>query len=63
VAILTQNVNVRISQIVESYRPDMIVMDASNSQARINRWEQECVEAGVKYHRVDRDGAFVLSDR
>jgi len=63
VAILTQNVNVRISQIMNSYRPDMIVMDASSSQARINRWEQECVEAGVKYHRVDRDGAFVLNGR
>jgi len=60
VAILTQNVNVRIPQIMESYRPDMIVMDASSSQARIDRWEKECAEAGVKYHRVDRDGAFVL---
>jgi len=60
VAILTQNVNIRISQIIDSYRPEMIVIDASNSQARIARWEQECVEAGVKYHRVDRDGAFVL---
>ena len=60
--ILTQNINVRIPQIIESYSPDMIVIDASNSQARINRWEKECEEAGVKYHRVDRDGAFILND-
>ena len=63
VAILTQNVNVSIPQIIESYRPGMIVMDASSSQARIDRWEKECEEAGVKCHRVDRDGAFVLSGR
>jgi len=63
IAILTQNVNIRIPQIIESYRPGMIVIDASNSQARIDRWEKECEEAGVKCHRVDRDGAFVLCDR
>lgn len=61
VAILTRNVNVRIPQIIESYRPGIIVMDASNSQARIDLWEKECFEAGVKCHRVDRDGAFVLN--
>ena len=60
VAILTQNVNTRISQIIKSYQPDMIVMDASSSMARLDRWETECTEAGVKFHRVDRDGAFVL---
>jgi len=60
VAILAQNVNVRIPQILETYRPDMIVIDASSSQARIDRWEKECAEADVKCHRVDRDGAFVL---
>jgi len=62
IAILTQNVNVRIPQIMEWYSPELIVVDASNSQARIDRWEEECVEAGVRYHRVDRDGAFVLKN-
>jgi competence protein ComEC len=60
VAILTQNVNARIPQIVQSYQPDIIVMDASSSKARLDRWETECAEAGVKYHRTDRDGAFVM---
>ena len=60
VAILTQNVNTSIAQIVESYRPDIVVIDASNTRARIVRWEKECLEAGVKYHRTDRDGAFVI---
>jgi len=63
VAILTQNVNVRIPQIIQSYQPDMIIMDASSSKARLDRWETECMEAGVKYHRVDRDGAFVLNNK
>ena len=62
IAILTQNVNARIPQIMEEYHPDMIVADASSSPSRIDRWEKECTEAGVKFHRVDRDGAFVLSN-
>ena len=61
VAILTQNVNARIAQIVESYRPDVVVIDASNASTRIDRWEKECAEAGVNCHRVDRDGAFILT--
>jgi len=60
IAILTQNVNIRITQIIESYNPDLIVVDASNSRARADRWEIESEEAGIKFHRVDRDGAFVL---
>ena len=62
VAILTQNANARISQIIETYNPDIFVIDASNSKSRIDRWETECAEAGVKCHRVDRDGAFVLGN-
>ena len=61
IAVLTQNVNVRIPQILEWYSPEIIVVDASNSQARIDRWEQECKDAGVEFHRVDRDGAFILN--
>ena len=60
VAILTQNINTRISQIVESYHPNLVVIDASNAQTRADRWERECVEAGVNCHRVDKRGAFVL---
>jgi hypothetical protein len=63
IAILTQNVSARIPQIIQSYHPDLIVMDASNAQARIDRWEKECVATGVKCHRMDRDGAFTIAAR
>ena len=61
VAILAQNVNASISEIIETYQPEIIVIDASSSKTRIDRWEMECLEAGIKYHRVDRDGAFLLN--
>ncbi len=60
VVVLSQNVNTRISQILKAYRPETVVIDASNTLTRIDRWEKECVEAGTKCHRTDRDGAFVL---
>ena len=41
----------------------LIVVDASSTQERIDRWEEECAEAGVRCHRVDRDGAFVLGSK
>ena len=61
IVILTQNVNVEISQIVQSYSPGIIVVDASNSTTKSDRWEKECHQTGVQCHRVDRDGAFILS--
>ena len=60
IALLTQNVNAQISQIVQTYNPEIIVIDASNTRSRIERWEKEGEAAGVKLHRVDRDGAFVI---
>ena len=60
IAILTQNVNAQISQIIATYNPELIVIDASSHRTRIERWERECREAGIKFHRVDRDGAFVF---
>ena len=61
VVILTQNVNAGISQIVESYRPGVVVIDASNARTRADRWEKECEESDVNCHRVDTDGAFILT--
>ena len=60
-AILTQNVNANIIQIIESYNPEIIIIDASNSTTRANNWENECIAADVKFHRVDKSGAFVLN--
>ncbi len=59
--ILTQNVNAKIPQIIKSLNPDVVVLDASNTLARIDRWEKDCCEAGVKCHRLDRDGAFIMA--
>ncbi len=61
IVVLLQNVTADIRQIVEIHHPDIVVIDDSNSLVRMNRWEQECTQLGVKCHRIDRDGAFVLT--
>ncbi len=60
IVVLAQNVNARIEQIVQAYHPEIIVIDASNSLNRSDRWEEDCRTAGVKCHRISRDGAFVF---
>lgn len=60
VVVLIQNVNTTLSQIMQICHPATIVVDASNTLSRINRWEKDCMGIGVTFHRTDRDGAFIL---
>ncbi|MDR2037868.1 MAG: ComEC family competence protein [Bacteroidales bacterium] len=59
IAILTRDVPVSIQKVVECYMPETIIMDASNSQKKVEQWEQECIRQGVKYHITGRNGAFI----
>ncbi len=62
-AILTKNPDIQLQQIIKACNPGIVVIDASNAPYRAGRWEKDCLEAGVKCHRVDKDGAYTLSIR
>lgn len=58
--ILSKNIYVYINDILELYEPGQIIFDSSNKLMRIERWREECEEAGIQYFSVPEQGAFLL---
>jgi len=46
---------------LENFQAEQLIIDNSNNWWRINNWEEACRNAGVKCHRTDVNGAFVLN--
>lgn len=57
--ILSDNANIRLSEIAELFEFNKIIFDSSNSDWRIARWENENEEQGFKIHNVKTHGAFI----
>jgi competence protein ComEC len=60
IAVLTGNVRTEIKDILRFCSPEIVVVDASNTQQRAKQWETECMQANIACHNVRSDGAFVF---
>jgi competence protein ComEC len=58
--ILCGNSKVEIGELLDSYKPDEIIFDSSNSLWKIKKWKKECEELDVPYYSVTDSGAFQL---
>ncbi len=58
--VLSNNVFMNISEIIKVYNPSQIIIDASNSKWRINKWIEEAKKYNVKCFAVTESGAFVV---
>jgi len=58
--ILCGNSKVEIGELLDSYNPDEIIFDASNSVWKIKKWKKECDELKVPYYSVADSGAFQI---
>ncbi|HRI60517.1 MAG TPA: ComEC/Rec2 family competence protein, partial [Saprospiraceae bacterium] len=62
VLLLSKNPRVSIARCREQFPFKMVVFDASNSWKQIERWKAECEAAGVMYHDVREQGAWVWEE-
>ena len=60
VLILSHNLRITLSGLIAKSKPQLIVADGSNSQARVNRWKKECDALGISFHNVREQGALIL---
>ena len=58
--ILSDNVNVRISDLISYFNFEKIIFDSSNSYYKIKIWTEECHSSGIKYHSISDQGAFII---
>ena len=57
--VLTGNPKVRVGELQTQFEFHTLIIDASNSNYRINQWRNECDSLGLSYHDVKSSGAFV----
>jgi competence protein ComEC len=59
-AVITGNPRGRLRDLIGPYHTRMIVIDASNSRSKAERWRKEAVSMGIPCWSVPHDGAWVL---
>ncbi len=57
--ILTNNARLTITDLLATYQPEYIIIDATNSKIRAGKWVRECEEYGIPCWSVPEQGAFV----
>ena len=49
-----------MEKIKYTFRPKVIIFDASNSRKAINIWKQQCQEIDLAYHDINEKGAWTV---
>jgi competence protein ComEC len=57
--ILSENIDISISEITSYFEFDKIIFDSSNSFYKIKTWKNDCLSSGIKFHDVSEGGAYI----
>ena len=57
--ILSENINIKISELKKYFEFKKIIFDSSNSFYKIQNWEKECIKNNISYYNVIDKGAFI----
>lgn len=57
--VLSHDAQVTIKEVLNIFRPALIIFDSSNTKRSLNRWKKQCDELGVRYYSVAEQGAYV----
>ena len=57
--VLSNNIYMNISDILKVFNTSQIIIDASNSKWRINKWKEEAKKINLKCFSVSENGAFI----
>ncbi len=56
--ILCDDPNAGIDELLQHFRPSVIVADASNPKYRIKQWKKDATDRGIPFHDTSTQGAF-----
>ncbi len=59
--ILTKNCNVKISDLIKVFNPNLIIFDTSNKLWKTQKWEAECNLLQIHFYNVLKDGAYEIA--
>ena len=59
--LVSGNIKSSIADLLDTYKPSMIIFDSSNSQWKTEKWIKECAELNIPCYSVQQSGAFEMS--
>lgn len=57
--LLSQNCPITIQTILRLFDFRKLIIDASNSRFRVNKWKEQCSQSGIDYYDITENGAFI----
>lgn len=61
--LVTGNPNIRLTNLIRSFRVGTVIFDASNTGWKVEKWKNECDSAAVPNVDIAMNGAFVITPR
>jgi competence protein ComEC len=58
--VLTQNTSANLYKLAECVHFERVIIDASSSFWRVNKWIEQCENLDIPYHNTREKGAFVM---
>jgi len=59
--IISKNAPVQLAGLLQRFQCNQVVLDASNSPSKVNKWKQEAAKLGLHCFSVVDNGAFVMN--
>lgn len=58
--LLTQSPKINLERFLDSVRPKMVLVDASNYPSYISRWKQTCAQKEIPFHHTGEKGYYAF---
>jgi len=59
--IISGNIYIEVGELLDSYKPKLIIIDSSNSLKKTEKWIQECAELKIPCFSVLKSGAYEVN--
>ena len=60
VLLLIQSPKVNMERLLQTYRPEMIIADASNYKSYVERWKATCEQQKIPFHAIAEKGFYSI---
>lgn len=57
--LLSNNVRIKLEEVLQLFDSKLILFDASSSPWRIERWKKDCIRLGIPFYDVREQGAYI----
>ena len=58
--LLSNSPKINLDRVLESLKPQQIIVDGSNYFLYVKRWKETCIKKKIPFHFTGKKGAFII---